>query len=69
LEATVRFIRESHFEEAGLQEGQNVSFVIQVGIGEASACEKFGFGFGLFGTSAEDFADLLTDLLIDLLTG
>ena len=44
-------------------------FVVQVGVGEAGAFEKLSLGFRAFGTSAEDFGDLLTDLLTDLRTG
>ena len=39
-----------------------MSLVVQVGVGEAGAFEKLSLGLRAFGTSAEDFSDLLTDL-------
>ena len=63
------FPGQGHFDDPGLQERKNMPLVVQVGVGEAGAFEKLSLGFRAFGTSAEDFSDLLTDLLIDLRTG
>ena len=56
------FPGQGHFDDAGLQERKNMPLVVQVGVGEAGAFEKLSLGFRAFGTSAEDFGDLLTDL-------